>query len=233
MNANERTPSPDTHLPTLYDRVRADNEVRELVELADAAMAAIGYTEHGVRHVSIVAESAGKILAELGYPEEEAELARIAGFLHDVGNVVSRENHERTGALLAYGILRRLGFDTRQIGVVMGAIGNHEEEHYPSISAVGAALTIADKADVHRSRVRDYDPELGDIHDDVNYACVEAQLNVDREQSVITLDLTVDTAIASVMEYFQIFTSRMMMSREAANYLGCDFHLIINGTKLT
>ncbi|OGK11222.1 MAG: hypothetical protein A2Y63_01455 [Candidatus Riflebacteria bacterium RBG_13_59_9] len=216
----------------LYERLYNDSEVREYIELADVAMAAIGYTEHGMRHVSVVAENAARVLTELGHPEEEIELARVAGLLHDIGNIVAREGHEQCGALLAYPLLRRLGFSPRETGIVLGAIGNHEEERYPSLSAVGAALTIADKADVHRSRVRDYHPEIEDIHDDVNYACVESKLIIEGARSVITLDLTIDAEIATVMEYFQIFTSRMMMARDAANYLGCEFHLVINGTEL-
>jgi putative nucleotidyltransferase with HDIG domain len=217
----------------LYSRLREDPEVREYIRLSDEAMAAIGYTEHGLRHVTQVAKSAGKILATLGHPEEEVELARAAGLLHDIGNVIARDNHEQSGALLAHPIVLRLGFTPRQAGMVMGAVGSHEQIGFPPISAINAAVTIGDKADVHRSRVRDYHEELEDIHDDVNYACVESELTVDGEESVITLELKIDTEIASVMEYFQIFTERMMMSREAASYLGCEFHLIINGTKLS
>ncbi len=218
---------------SLYEKLYQDPEVREYVRLSDEAMAAIGYTEHGLRHVTQVATSAARILTELGHPEEEVELARTAGLLHDIGNLIAREDHEQSGALLAYPILLRLGYTPRQAGIVMGAIGNHEVIGFPLVSAVSAAVTIGDKADVHRSRVRDYHEELEDIHDDVNYACVESALTVDNEQSVITLELKIDTEIATVMEYFQIFTERMMMSNEAARYLGCEFHLIINGTKLS
>ena len=217
----------------LYKRLYEDAEVREYIRLSDEAMAAIGYTEHGLRHVSQVATSAARILAELEHPEEEVELARAAGLLHDIGNLIAREDHEQSGALLAYPILRRLGYKPQQVGIVMGAIGNHEVIGFPPVSAVSAAVTIGDKADVHRSRVRDYHEELEDIHDDVNFACVESELTVDSGVSVVTLELKIDTEIATVMEYFQIFTERMMMSREAAEYLGCEFHLIINGTKLT
>jgi putative nucleotidyltransferase with HDIG domain len=218
---------------SLCEKLYQDPEVREYIRLSDEAMAAIGYTEHGLRHVTQVATSAARILTELGHPEEEVELAQAAGLLHDIGNLIAREDHEQSGALLAYPILQRLGYTPHQAGIVMGAIGNHEVIGFPPVSAVSAAVTIGDKADVHRSRVRDYHEELEDIHDDVNFACVESELTVDSGQSVITLELKIDTEIATVMEYFQIFTERMMMSREATEFLGCEFHLIINGTKLT
>ena len=217
----------------LYKQLYEDSEVREYIRLSDEAMAAIGYTEHGLRHVSQVAASAARILAELEHPEEESELARAAGLLHDIGNLIAREDHEQSGALLAYPVLQRLGYTPHQAGIVMGAIGNHEVIGFPPVSAVSAAVTIGDKADVHRSRVRDYHEELEDIHDDVNFACVESELTVNSGKSVITLELKIDPEIATVMEYFQIFTERMMMSREAAEFLGCEFHLIINGTKLS
>ena len=210
MASKHRAEPAEQSATDLYDRLRQDPEVREYIRLADEAMAAIGYTEHGMRHVTQVATSAGSILVTLGYPEEEVELAKAAGLLHDIGNVIARDNHEQTGALLAYPIMLRLGFTPHQAGVVMGAIGNHEQIGYPPISAINAAVTIGDKADVHRSRVRDYHEELEDIHDDVNYACVESELSVDGDKSVITLELKIDTEIASVMEYFQIFTERMI-----------------------
>ncbi len=217
---------------TLYQLLREDAEVREFIELADAAMEAIGYTEHGLRHVTLVAEAAGNVLSELGYSVEQAQLAKCAGLLHDIGNLVGREDHTRSGAMLAYPILRRTGFTPHQTGVVMGAIGSHEEEDSPPLNPVCAAVIIADKADVHRSRVRSYYPEFHDIHDDVNYACVESALRIDRENKLITLDLKIDPQIASVMEYFQIFTSRMMMTQDAVRYLACEFRLVVNGTVL-
>ena len=233
MSTKHKSEQQPQSAASLYKRLYGDPEVREYIRLSDEAMAAIGYTEHGLRHVSQVAASAARILAELEHPEEEAELARAAGLLHDIGNLIAREDHEQSGALLAYPILQRLGYTPHQAGIVMGAVGNHEVIGFPPVSAVSAAVTIGDKADVHRSRVRDYHEELEDIHDDVNFACVESELTVNSGKSVITLELKIDTEIATVMEYFQIFTERMMMSREAAEFLGCEFHLIINGTKLS
>lgn len=216
----------------LFQLLHEDSEVREFIELADAAMEAIGYTEHGFRHVSQVSDSAGRILTELGHSEEQVQLARCAGFLHDIGNLVGRQDHTRSGAMLAYPILRRLGFTPYQAGIVMGAIGSHEEEDAPPLNPVCAAVIIADKADVHRSRVRSHYPAVHDIHDDVNYACMESQIAIDRENSLITLELKIDPDIASVMEYFQIFTRRMMMTRDSVRYLGCEFRLVVNGTVL-
>lgn len=221
------------NLTGVYERVRDDPEVREYIRLADEAMAAIGYTEHGMRHVTTVASNARMILERLGYSKEEAELAKLAGLLHDLGNMVARANHAQTGAILALHLLPRFGLSPLQAGVVMGAIGNHEEESAAALTPVGAALAIADKADVHRSRVRDYDPAIQDIHDDVNYACVESSLAVDSDDRTITLVLKVDTEIASVMEYFEIFTQRMLMSKRAAEFLSSEFRLVINGTELT
>lgn len=221
------------NLTGVYERVRGDPEVREYIQLADEAMAAIGYTEHGVRHVTVVATNAGRILECLDYSREDVELAKLAGILHDLGNMVARVNHPQTGAVLAMHLLPRFGLSPHQVGIVMGAIGNHEEESGAALTVVGAALTIADKADVHRSRVRDYDPAIHDIHDDVNYACVQSSLDVEGERRSITLALEVDTEIASVMEYFEIFTQRMLMSKRAAEFLESEFKLVINGTELT
>jgi len=220
-------------LTAVYDGVRDDPEVREYIELADEAMAAVGFTEHGMRHVSLVGKNAGMILEVLGNSAEEVELAKLAGLLHDLGNLVARENHPQIGAILAMHVLSRFGLSPRQMGIVMGAIGNHEEESIAAFSSVGAALTIADKADVHRSRVRDYDPDIHDIHDDVNYACMESSLEVSANPRTITLVLKVDTKIASVMEYFEIFTERMLMSKRATEYLDSRFKLVVNGTELT
>ncbi len=233
MTANYRLERKNDGLGGKYEKLLADPQVREYLELADEAMASIGYTEHGIRHVTLVAENAAKVLQALGFSEEEVESAKIAGLLHDIGNLVSREVHPQIGAVLAHPILLRFGLVARQVGTILGAIGNHEEESGVAFNAVNAALIIADKADVHRSRVRDYQPELEDIHDDVNYACVEAELDVDAKARTITLKLEIDTEIATLMEYFEIFTSRMVVSREAAEYLEAKFRLVINGTVLS
>jgi metal-dependent HD superfamily phosphatase/phosphodiesterase len=218
-------------VPTLED-VKRDPEVQAFITKANEYTGVIGYTEHGVRHANLTSSIAGNVLRRLGHDEREAHLAGIAAYLHDIGNLVSRANHEHTGAVLANGILARLGMVADERAVVMGAIGNHEESHGEPVSAVGAAVILADKSDVHRSRVRNFDPGAFDIHDRVNYAVEHSFLRVEEKSKTITLELTIDTAISQVMEYFEIFLGRMLMCRRAATFLGCDFKLQINGTKL-
>jgi hypothetical protein len=171
-------------------------------------------------------------MRRLGYDERSVQLAAIAAYLHDIGNLVSRANHEHTGAVLADGILQRLGMPALERAIVMGAIGNHEEAHGSSVSPVGAAVILADKSDVHRTRVRNPDTTSSDIHDRVNYAVEHSFLRVDEKGKTVTLELTIDTAISQVMEYFEIFLGRMTMCRRAAEFLGYGFRLQINGTKL-
>lgn len=213
-------------------QVAKDTEVVALIAEADRQLGILGYTEHGPRHARLVAKNARRILSELDYSDSEAELAAIAGYLHDIGNVVNREQHERVSALLARDILRRLGMGYGDTAAVMAAIGNHHEEGGNPVSAVSAALILADKADVHRSRVRN--PELikFDIHDRVNYAVRRSSLDIERSTRRILFDLSVDTSIAPVMEYFEIFLSRMIISRRAADFLKCCFELVINGNRL-
>lgn len=213
-------------------QVVKDSEVTTLVREADSQLEVLGYTEHGQRHARLVAKNARQVLVALGHPEAETELAAVAGYLHDIGNVVNREQHERVSALLARDILLRLGAGFEEAARVMAAIGNHHEVGGNPVSAVSSALILADKADVHRSRVRN--PELikFDIHDRVNYAVRKSGLAVDREGQTIAFDLSVDTSIAPVMEYFEIFLTRMLISRRAAEYLKCRFELVINGTRL-
>ncbi len=212
--------------------VQADPQARALIVQADAQLKALGYTEHGLRHVNLVARIARNVLLHLGHDEREAELAAIAGYLHDIGNAVHREHHAAMGALLAREILAGLGFPWEEIGIVMGAIGNHEEERGDPIHAVAAALILADKSDVHRSRVHNPNPATFDIHDRVNFAATRSFLRADAADRLISLELTIDTEIATPMEYFEIFLSRMVMCRRAARALGCDFHLIVNGVRL-
>jgi len=218
-------------VPTLED-VKRDPEVQAFVTKANEYTGVIGYTEHGARHANLTSSIAGNVLRRLGHDDREAHLAGIAAYLHDIGNLVSRANHEHTGAVLADGILVRLGMVADERAVVMGAIGNHEESHGEPVSAVGAAVILADKSDVHRSRVRNPDPATLDIHDRVNYAVEHSFLRVEEKSKTITLELTIDTALSQVMEYFEIFLGRMLMCRRAATFLGCDFKLQINGTKL-
>ncbi len=216
---------------TLND-IKKDLLVISYRKKADEYLERIGYTEHGDRHSNVVAKNASNILCKLDRPEREAELAGIAGYLHDIGNVVSREDHAQTGAILAEKILSRLDMDIDEISEVMMAIGNHEEADGYPVSDVTAALIIADKADVHRSRVRTLEFIKFDIHDRVNYAAKKSFLKVNSENRTITLNIEIDTKISPVMEYFEIFLSRMVISRRAAEFLGCTFELIINGTKI-
>lgn len=212
--------------------VKRDPRVKTYIAKANEQMSAIGYTEHGFRHASIVAGVARGIIRQLGDGERDCELAAIAGYLHDIGNVINRENHQETGALLAESILSDMGMDPVEIATVMGAIGNHEEENGFPINRVTAAVIIGDKSDVHLSRVQNPNPQSFDIHDRVNHAVEKSFLRVDAENRVISLELTVDTSSISVTEYFEIFVFRMVMCRRAADLLGCKFKLVINGVDL-
>jgi len=216
---------------TFKDIVK-DPEVVVLVAEADRQLAVLGYTEHGPRHARLVAKNSRAVLVALDADERTAELAAIAGYLHDIGNVVSRDKHERTSALLARDILGRRGLDYRETAQVMAAIGNHDEHGGNPVSDISAALILADKADVHKSRVRNPEFIKFDIHDRVNFAVKRSALSVRGEDRSITFNLTVDTGVAPVMEYFEIFLSRMVISRRAADFLRCRFELVINGTRL-
>jgi hypothetical protein len=214
------------------DDVKQDKEVVALLESANEQLRTLGYTEHGKRHASLVANIAQNVLSHLGYPERTAELAAIAAYLHDIGNAIHRDAHASASALLALDILRRLGMGVDEIALIMAAIGNHEEERGESVSEISAAVIIADKADVHRSRVQNPDMLTFDIHDRVNYAAQRSFVRVDAENKTITLELKVDTEISSVMEYFEIFMTRMVMTRKAVRFLDCEFVLTINETKM-
>ena len=214
-----------------FDRVRADVEVQAFIQGASDHLDALGFTEHGLRHVTLVANIARNVLQRLGYDERKQELVAIAGFTHDIGNVVSRHGHATTGALLSRPILTRLGMPPDEIAIVLGAIGSHGDDAGrlgEPVHAVSAALILADKSDVHRSRVRHDDPARFDDHDRVNYAATSSYLRVDAEARTITLELTIDTSIASVMQYFEIFMPRMQMCRRAAHHLGCTFRITMN-----
>jgi uncharacterized protein len=215
------------------DDIRADDELMTFIDSANAQLAALGYTEHGRRHAGLVAQVAGDILQQLGYAAGQVELARIAGYLHDVGNLIHREAHALSGALIAKEGLCRLGMAPADVALVMAAIGNHEEERGIPVSPVAAAVVLADKADVHRSRVQNPDKDQFDIHDRVNYAATDGAVTVHIDQRVIVLRLTIDANYASVMNYFEIFLSRMVMMRQAAGVVGCDYQLIINDVRLS
>lgn len=212
--------------------VRNHPKAQIYLEHADKYMEAIGYTEHGRRHAEISAKRAKDLLLQLQFNEKEAEMAAVASFLHDIGNMVGRVNHGLTGALLAKEILDELKFDTRDVATVMGAIGNHEEEVGDPADVVSAALILGDKSDVHRSRVRNPQMVSFDIHDRVNYAVTDSSLRADSSKRVIYLELTIDTSISQVMEYFEIFLSRMTMAKKSARILNCDFKLIMNDVVL-
>lgn len=212
--------------------VKAHPAVKTFIRLADRCLDAQGYTEHGFRHAKIVSRDARKLLKALGFDDREPERAAIAGYLHDLGNFVSRKGHPQTGAAICYPILAELGMPLKDIGIVLGAIGNHEEGDGVPVSPEGAALILADKSDVHRSRVRNRHPETFDIHDRVNYAAESSLVSCDIEQRSLALELTIDTSISKIMEYFEIFLDRMTMCRHAAEFLDCKFRLVINGQDL-
>ncbi|HEV8338728.1 MAG TPA: HD domain-containing protein [bacterium] len=230
-------PPPAESAPPVGARITLEDvkrlpDVVAFVEKANEYTGAIGFTEHGVRHSTLTANIAFNILKRLGLEERHAQLAAIAAYLHDIGNLVGRHNHEDTGAVLAGRVLASLGMDPLEQAIIMGAIGNHEEPHGEPVSPVSAAVILSDKSDVHRSRVRNPDPTTFDIHDRVNYAVEQSFLRVDEKNKTITLELTIDTSLSQVMEYFEIFLSRMVMCRRAAEFLGCAFKLQINGAKL-
>lgn len=216
---------------TLED-VKNNPEVQELVIGAQNQLDALGFTEHSVRHVSIVSHRAGRILETLQYDKHRIELAKIAGYLHDIGNGINRVDHAHTGAILAYDILKDMGMDLKDRTAIMSAIGNHDEATGTAVSDISAALILADKSDVHRDRVVNKNLTRFEIHDRVNYAVTEANLKISKEERKVTLDLTIDTNICPVLDYFEIFMERTMMSKYAAKYLQIWFELVINGTKL-
>ncbi len=211
--------------------VRADEEVEAIMRMSARQLDVLGFTEHSVRHASIVSKWAGEILRALGYAEARVRLTEIAGYLHDIGNCVNRMDHAQSGAILAYNILVRMGMDYESAAEVMTAIGNHDEQYGLPVSDISAALILADKADVHKSRVKKTEilPN-DDIHDRVNLAAERSFLTV--EDKVITLHVEIDTEFCPVMDYFEIYFNRMQLCRRAADFLGCRFSLVINGTVL-
>lgn len=218
--------------PVTYRDVRSNPKIRAYIEKANEQMLEIGYSEHGLRHAALSAAIARNILLELGMEARTTELAAIAGYLHDIGNCVHRIYHPQIGATMAMQLLDQMGMDAREIGTILGAIGNHEEPEGVPINTVTAAVIIADKSDVHFTRVQNPDPTTYDIHDRVNHAVQKSHIMIDREAKIITLDLIIDVTEATVMEYFEIFVIRMRLCRHAAVKLGCQFRLIINGTEL-
>ena len=212
--------------------IKADPEISLYLTRSTEYLKQLGFTDHGHRHASLVSLLAKRVLSELKYPERICEIAAIAGYLHDIGNLINRYNHGGSGAIMAYSILNRMGMNPEEIALIISAIGNHEEERGNPINPVAAALILADKSDVHRSRVTNRDFAKFEIHDRVNYAVESGNFAVDYNNRRMTLELIIDTNICPVMEYFEIFLLRMVMCRRAAEFLECKFHLVINENEL-
>ena len=215
-----------------YQEIRDNEEINTYIRQADMSLSALGYTEHSFAHVTIVAEKAGYILQTLGYDKRLVELAKIAGYLHDIGNLVNREEHSQSGAIIAFRILDHLDFPPEEVGLIVTAIGNHDEGTGIPVSPLAAALILADKSDVRRNRVRNQDISTFDIHDRVNYSVKKAELKINEAHTIIKLKLSVDTRYGSVMDYFEIFMQRMILCRKAAEKLGLQFKLMINEQQL-
>ncbi|MBE6113891.1 MAG: HD domain-containing protein [Erysipelotrichaceae bacterium] len=215
-----------------YQEIIKNEPIKTYIIKADESLAALGYTEHSFAHVMHVAEMAGYILSTLGYSERDVELAKIAGYLHDIGNLVNRKEHSQSGAVMAWTLLLNMGCDPEDIATIVTAIGNHDEGTGVPVNAVAAAMILADKADVRRSRVRNTDKSTFDIHDRVNYSVKKSILKINEEKTIVKLKLTVDTKYGSVMDYFEIFMERMVLCRKAAEKLGLTFKLIINEQQL-
>lgn len=231
--ALERADAPLSEDRVTPEQVKNHPHVQHYIHAANRHLKLLGFTEHGERHVNLVSNIASNVLRRLDFPARHVELAAIAGLLHDIGNVVNRDTHGQVGALMAKDILLELGMDMGEVALIMGAIGNHEEARGHATSPVAAALILADKADVHRSRVQDLTQNLDfDIHDRVNYAVTTSFLRVEPEEHHITLELAIDTNIASVMDYFEISLARMVMCRSSSEFLGCEFRLDVNDQHL-
>lgn len=215
-----------------YEEIRQNEAINTYIRQADKALIALGFTEHSFPHVTKVASTAAFILETLGYSDHEIELAKIAGYLHDIGNIVNRKDHSQSGAIMAFRILDNLNMPAEDISAIVSAIGNHDEGSGIPVDAISAAMIIADKSDVRRSRVRNSDIASFDIHDRVNYSVSDASLEISEDRAVILLSLKIDTAYSSIMDYFEIFLTRMILCRKAAEKLGMVFKLNINGQAL-
>lgn len=211
-----------------FEEIKNCEQIKTYIQKADEALIELGYTEHSFAHVTKVSQSAKQLLLDLGYPAREAELAQIAGYLHDIGNVINRVDHAQSGAVMAFRILDNLGADAEDIATIISAIGNHDEGTAFAVNAVAAALILADKTDVRRSRVRNRDFATFDIHDRVNYAVEKAETMLSEDRASFILKIRIDTKISAVMDYFEIFLGRMLLCRKAAERLGLKFQLIIN-----
>lgn len=215
-----------------YENLKGDSEIISYVKAANDVLGAIGYTEHGLAHAVKTGTDASMILETLGYSERECELAKIAGLLHDTGNAINRTDHAQSGAFLAFELLRARNFPVEDVIAVTTAIGHHDDKTAAPVTPVAAALILADKSDVRTTRVRNKSTVYSDIHDRVNYAVFGSKIKVKKEEKLIILELSIDTLICPVMEYFEIFLDRMVLCKKSAAFLGCDFELIINDTRL-
>ena len=215
-----------------FEEIKRSEEIRAYMEKGNENLGVMGFTEHAMAHAMRCVHTASEILTKLGYDERQIELAKIAGYMHDIGNCVNRTDHAHSGAIMAMSILRDMKMAPADIAVVIAAIGNHDEKTGTAVDAVSAALILADKCDVRRSRVRARTQADFDIHDRVNYAAENSTLSIDAQMKTITLEITLNDAMCSVMDYFEIFTQRMLMCRRAAEKLGCSFHLVANGSKV-
>lgn len=215
-----------------YEMIKNDKTVNTYIQSVDEALGALGFTEHSFAHVTKTAETASKILEKLGYNERECELARIAGYMHDIGNLINRVDHAQSGAIMAFRILDHLDAPADEIAKITSAIGNHDEATAVPVNAIAAALILADKTDVRSSRVRNTDISTFDIHDRVNYSVKKSSVEINDDNTVIELRLTIDTSFSSVMNYFEIFIGLMILCSKAAEKLGMSFRLDINGQRL-
>lgn len=215
-----------------FDLIRENEEIRTYIAKGNANLGVLGFTEHAFAHAMKSANTAGTILDQLGYTPREVELAKIAGFMHDIGNCVNRTDHAHSGGIIAMQILRDMKMDPKEIAVIVAAIGNHDEKTGTAVDAVSAALILADKTDVRRSRVRGRDKTRFDIHDRVNFAAVNSELEIDADHKEIMFSVELDDTICSVLDYFEIFLERMVMCRRASEMLGCTFRMRANGVKV-
>lgn len=215
-----------------YEQIRQDEDIKIYIRQADASLGALGFTEHSFAHVGRVAHMAGYIMETLGYSAREVELVKIAGYMHDIGNVVNRVEHSQSGAVMAFRILDKMGFPAEEISLIVTAIGNHDEGTGVPVNPLAAALILADKSDVRRNRVRCKDISAFDIHDRVNYSVTSSELSINEERTTVQLKLMVDTQLSSLMDYFEIFLERMLLCRRAAEALGLHFKLDINGQQM-
>ncbi|HIV85434.1 MAG TPA: HD domain-containing protein [Candidatus Monoglobus merdigallinarum] len=230
-------PLDKTYSNITFQDIVKNSEIKTYLEMGDKYLGTLGYTNHSLLHAQRVAKIAHMILVSLNYDKRTAELARIAGYMHDIGNVINRDDHAQSSAMMAFNMLNRMGMAPNEIAKIVGAIGNHDEGTGKPVNSLAAAVIIGDKTDVRRSRVRTRDPQNFDIHDRVNYAAVVSDVTVepgiDNKESIIKMDLVIDADICSVTDYFEIFLSRMLMCRRAAERLKAVFELHVNGTKLT